>query len=507
MTKKHELRALLAERELARRNLLSYVKYIFKYYYERPFIENWHHSYICEVLQAAYAGEVKRIIINLPPSYTKSELAVRQFGSWSLGRDPSRQIIYATYGDDLSTLMSVETRNIVESAAYKQIFGTKLNQAQNQKFHWATQQGGRFFSTSTTATITGVHANLIVMDDPMKAMEAHSKAKREEVVQFYKSSIVSRLRDKKNGVIIIIAQRLHPEDLVGTLLDENPDGWMVVKLRGIAEEREHYSFGGFEYTREKGEALFRAYEDEEQLQLTRLEMGDVNFKTQYQQDPEISEAGFFEPERWHWIDDFDIPEQSRYILIDPAMSQKKESDLRAILAQGWSIDERERELVVNYDCDYGIWSMAEFVDHIIAMMMMYPDAAVLMEAAGGGLLIEQALRKEVTVRNAQLADRGMPTIINPISVFTPNRNITKNQRIMAMQTYYNTGQMKYRRTGRGMEQLKTEMFAFRPEIAHNKDNCIDAKSMGFVLRGSMVSAKQKNDVNRKKVRQKRTWRL
>lgn len=500
---------LQVKRELARRNLLDFTKHMFEFHYQRPFNENWHHGYLAEILTAVYNGEITRLIISEPPSYTKTELSVRNMVPWSMGNNPQKKFIYATYGDTLSALVSQETREIVECQEYKHLFpATKINPNQNQKDHWTTTQGGRLFATSTSASITGIHCDIFLLDDPLKAMEAQSKAKREMIEQFYEGSVVTRLRDKKKGAIVLIAQRLHPEDLAGYLLKNNPEGWMEVKLQALNAQKTYYEFGRFSYTREQNEPLWIEYEDFEALMRAKKEMG-YNFDVQYQQDPAISEFGFFKKEAWTWINDFDIPLQNLYIMIDPAMSKKEQSDNRAITCNGLSINERKEEQLIVMDCDFGVWDLEQFVAHIISMMMQYPKALVLLEEQGGGIIIDQALRKEILMRNAKARQIGLPLITNGIVTYKQPITISKNQKIMALQTYYHTGALKFRQTGRGMEQAQKEFLAWRPDIEHNKDDVIDTIASVLLLDGTKTAPKNTKALDaRLEHRQKRpTWRI
>lgn len=502
----------LAKRDAARRMLYPYIKYMFRKYYEIEFNDNWHFEYLCAVLTEVYLGNLRRVIINIPPSYGKTLTAVRMFVTWVLGQDPSKQFIYGTYGDELSTLVSGETRDIFMSAAYAELFPKSvINQAQNQKYHWTTTRGGRLFATSTSATITGIHCNFFILDDPLKQMDAISKAKRDEVQQFFEGSVLTRLKDKKNSAIIIIMQRLHEDDLVGRLLAENPDGWRVVSLKGIATEDEIHEIGKYRHERKADEALFPSYEDRVQLEQQKADM-KLNFEIQYQQNPEISHFGFFEEEDFTNIKDFDLPEQNKAIMVDSAESKKKTSDDRAIVVCGISIDAWEREMEVVYDCWHGKWDLYEKCDHIIKAMMAYPGVPVLIEGAGGGISLETALKKEIAMRNAKLRKQGMPIITNSIIMYAPNNKMSKEQKISAIQTYYSSGQLKFRQVMEGSAQVKKELFRFNPNRTKNEDNCIDCIASFHMLNGVLVSAKRDapntntSSSGRYGQKSKRTWR-
>jgi len=480
MSQQQLIAQVMAERELARRNLEYYQRYIFKYHYQRPLVPNWHHGYLAEVLMASIEGNLPRVIINLPPSYGKTEISVRQSVSWALGKNPRKKYAYATYGGELSTAVSVETRSIMGGKSYQQLFPeSKLSRDQNQKHDWKTTLDGGLYATSTGGVITGRHFDGIFLDDPLKAMDAQSASARKEAIDFYESSIITRLRNKKHGFIVLIMQRLHVDDLAGYLQSQE-DGaeWYVAELKAQDPLPRVYDFGEFHYERAAMEPLFIEYEDEEQLSKTRREMGESKYTAQYLHDPEVSEAGYIKAEWFSEIGEFDIPSQNLYIKIDPAMSQKDSADNRAIVVEGYSIDASEIELKVIMDCWYGTWGMDDFVSYIIDAMMRYPDAKVLLESAGGGLLVDQMLNKEMLRRNAQLKADGRPLIRNSKLVYAPNNKVTKNNKIMAGAIELETGRLKFRRGASGIEQIKSEYLRFDPNKTHNRDDCIDATHSG-----------------------------
>lgn len=481
MSQQDMIKQVLAEQELARRSLEYYQRYIFKYQYQLPLRENWHHGYLSEILMAAFNGELDRFIINMPPSYGKTELVVRQFVSWALGKNPRKRFAYTTYGDTLSTATSIQTRSIVESKVYKTLFPeSKMSKVVNKNDEWETSVGGGLFATSTGGAFTGKHVDGILMDDPIKAIDADSTAKHKESVDFYTGTILTRLRDKDTGFIGLIMQRLSVHDLAGYLMaSEERDDWEVFVLKGEEDRGKIYDFGNFHYERPPGEPLDITKEDAKQLERMKRSMGSTKYDTQYQQDPEPKEAGFVQ-KSWlnNEIGTFDIPEQNLYIKIDPAMSEKDSADNRAIVVEGYSIDESEMELKVMMDCWYGTWNIDVFVDHIVDAMMAYPSAMVLLESSGGGISANRLLKKEMLRKNAKLKEQGKPLIKNRIHLYTPSNKERKNDKISVGIVELETGRLKFRRGANGIEQLHKEYLRFDPNKENNRDDCIDALHSG-----------------------------
>lgn len=507
---KEIVRKILAERELARRSLKAHLQYKFKYYYKKPLLSNWHIDYMCEALEAVLRGKETRLMLNIPPSYGKTELIGRTFIPYGIGKNPTHKFIYTSYGDELSVQTSDEARTYFKSKEFLNIFAHE-NLATDQASHWRLPQGGGLYATTIGGAVTGFHAHTIIIDDPMKASEATSQAVRKKVSNYFSGSLLSRLDETadKKASIVIIMQRLHKDDLCGELLKEHGNQWLHIGLEALNDKPKIYSYGSFIYERAQNEPLFEAKHNLADLEAKKVQMGLVEFSSQMQQDPSESDGGVFDENLLSGINDYELPELSEYIFVDASESIKSTSDDRAIVCEGWAIDELERELCVMLDCFHGKWEEDEFCDKMIDMMIAHPKAPLYIEAAGGGITAHRLLMKKVTAVNARLRSEGKETIKNPISSFTPRKDISKNASIMSMLSYYNVGQLKVRNNARGLEQIKKEFKKFNPEKTSNEDNCLDALCKGFVLNG-VVSPKKmidKKPLANSKYALKRTWRI
>ncbi len=504
-TKEHRALAavqkLALEKELARRNLVDFMEYKFRYYHLKPMRRNWHHDLIAEALKACLSGEITRLIINMPPSYGKSEQVVRSFVSHTLGINPRFKFIYTSYGGDLTERISVETRDWIRSKVYQGVFNTKISKSAEQKTDWGTEDGGGLYATTVGGAITGRHANGIIIDDPMKASEAYSRAAREIVKNYFHDSILSRMEEweGEKAFIILIMQRLHPDDLVGHLLKEQGGIWTHLNLKALEPTKKVYEIEGYRYEREANEPLFPAKHDLARLKQLEVEMGQSAFKAQMLQDPEISEAGFFEES---WISEvglYELPPQSLYIMVDPAMSTKDSADDRGIVVVGWSAKDGI-ETVVMMDCFSGKWELGEFLEYIVDAMVAYPEASVEVELAGGGHIVVQELRKMVARRNGERRMEGKDMIRNPINGTAPDNKLPKVQKIAAMQPYAQNGQIKIRRGAHGADKFLAELIAFSPDKANNRDNLIDPFATSFLI---ATPKKAKAERQNQKLRQRK----
>ena len=248
---------------------------------------NWHLEVIAAKLAAVRDGEIRRLIINLPPRHLKSLLASIAFPAWCLGHDPSAQILCVSYAQDLSDKHARDCRSIMMNRWFQRIFPTRLASDRQAVHEFVTTRQGYRLATSNGGVLTGRGADLILIDDPSKPEEALSTALRRACNEWYDHTLYSRLNDKRYGRIVIIMQRLHEDDLVGHVLAQEP--WEVVSFPAIAEADEVHEiqtiWGPRCFRRQSGEALHPEREPLETLAHLRRTIGEYNFAGQYQQSP------------------------------------------------------------------------------------------------------------------------------------------------------------------------------------------------------------------------------
>lgn len=249
----------------------------------QEFKANWHLELICDKLQQCLDGKIKRLIINLPPRNLKSHIVSIAFPVFILGHFPSERIVCASYAQTLANDLSRKSRQLMETEFYTQVFKTRLGDKNTESMFETTANGYRF-ATSVDGSLTGFGGNWIILDDPIKADDAQSEVKRNNVNNWYDNTLISRLNDKVNGVIIVVMQRLHIDDLTGHLLKQN--GWELLSLPAIAEYDECFELSnGKTVGRKTGEALNPALEPLEVLENQQKLMSNYNFSAQYQQNP------------------------------------------------------------------------------------------------------------------------------------------------------------------------------------------------------------------------------
>lgn len=252
----------------------------------KELIPNWHIDALIFRLEKVRLGRSNRLLANLPPRYLKSELASVLWPAFVLGNEPAKRIMVISHGSELAVALANLFRMVVNSAAYKRLFPRmRVSRAKNTEYEVATTAGGFRPATTIDGALTGRGADIIIIDDPLKAADAFSNSKREHVNEVYRNTIVTRLNDKRTGAIVIVMQRLHVDDLCG-YVRKGPDPWDSVILAAIATREEDIPIGEQRcYRRHEGEALHAERESLEELKRQRTQMGPDHWCAQYQQQP------------------------------------------------------------------------------------------------------------------------------------------------------------------------------------------------------------------------------
>ncbi|HXA69595.1 MAG TPA: phage terminase large subunit [Stellaceae bacterium] len=247
---------------------------------------NWHLDHLSWQLTRVARGQVRRLILNVPPRSMKSITASIGFTAWLLGHDPTKRIICASYADDLARKLSIDTRVVMESPWYQELFPeTRLAAKRPRNVELITTRRGTRYAAGMNGALLGRGADLIVIDDPIKSSDALSQAERRRVNETFDNTLLTRLNDKRTGAIVIIMQRLHEDDLVGHVTASGE--WEVVSIPAIATEEKPYQLSDDPedvYIRRPGEVL-HPREPRDVLETIRRAQGSLIFSAQYQQAP------------------------------------------------------------------------------------------------------------------------------------------------------------------------------------------------------------------------------
>ena len=209
----------LVRTEMAKRSLIEFVQEAWPLIDPAPFQNNWHIGAICEHLQAVTDGQIRRLVINVPPRTTKSSLVSVLWPTWEWIRNPSNAWMFSSYSLDLSIRDSVKRRALMEGPWYQNRWPqVKLSSDNNVKREYTNTLGGIMTATSVGGTVTGKGGDRLVIDDPHQPAGADSDKQRESTLTWYDLTWANRVTDPKKTAYVIIMQRLHENDLTAHVM-------------------------------------------------------------------------------------------------------------------------------------------------------------------------------------------------------------------------------------------------------------------------------------------------
>jgi predicted phage terminase large subunit-like protein len=415
----------------------------------QTYVPNWHLEAIAYQLERVRRGEIRRLIINMPPRSLKSVTASVAFPAFVLGHNPARRIICVSYSGDLAKKHANDFRAVLEAPWYQALFArTRIGQKDSEAEIELTARGFRL-ATSVGGTLTGRGGDLIIIDDPLKPDDAYSEAKRNGANEWFKNTLLSRLDDKRTGAIIIVMQRVHMDDLTGFVTSES-DEWEILNLPAIAEGDEVIPISGTEvYRRRSGEALSPVREPLSILQSMKVQLGSDAFSAQYQQAPVPPGGAMI---KRHWIKRYvDLPTRHELSLVlqswDTANKGGPENDFSVCTT--WFITRDRRWHLVDVwrnRVDYPALKAA-----VRTLAARHGARRVLVEDAGAGTSLVQELLGEV----------------NGILAVKPDRD--KISRMAVVSAKFESGLIFLPDRAPWLADFEAELFAF-PGSRHN-DQC------------------------------------
>ena len=456
----HEQREMLAlieeleaaeAKELARDGFMPFIKRVWP-----AFIEGRHHKIMGDAFERVARGELKRLIINMPPRHTKSEFASYLLPAWFLGNFPEKKIIQTAHTAELSVGFGRKVRNLVDSEDYKQVFPTLGLRADSKAAgRWSTTQGGEYFAIGVGGAVTGKGADLLIIDDPHSEQEGQSADPGvfDKVYEWYTSGPRQRLQP--GGAIIVVMTRWHKRDLTGQIIKSSvqragTDEWEVIEFPAIMPS---------------GKSLWPQFWPLEELESLRNELPAPKWNAQYQQNPTSEEGALVKREWWReW--DSDVPPECEFIIQswDTAFLKTQRSDFSACTTWGvfYHPDDngtmqaniilldahKERlefpELKKKAYEFYGYWE---------------PDACIVEAKAAGTPLI------------FELRAMGIP-----VAEYTPSRGNDKISRVNAVSDLFASGNV-WRPNTRFAEEVVEEFAAF-PAGEH--DDLVDSSTQALL---------------------------
>tara|TARA_R100001086_G_scaffold16319_1_gene8011 strand:+ start:3303 stop:4805 length:1503 start_codon:yes stop_codon:yes gene_type:complete len=402
------------KRENSQKAFLPFVKEMWP-----AFINGSHHKIMADAFQRVCNGELKRLIINMPPRHTKSEFASYLLPAWFLGRYPEKKVIQTAHTAELAVGFGRKVRNLVGDDDFKKVFkGVSLQADSKAAGRWNTNKGGEYFAIGVGGAVTGKGADLLIIDDPHSEQEARSPdgSVFDPVYEWYTSGPRQRLQP--GGAIVIVMTRWHQRDLTGQILkaSQNRDGsdaWEIIQLPAILPS---------------GSSLWPEFWKIDELEKLKAELPASKWSAQYQQDPTSEETAIIKREWWRsW--DKKQPPQCEFIIQswDTAFLKTERSDYSACTTWGVFYTENDDGTSgANIILLDAFKDRMEFPELKMVALKAYnewePDACIVEAKAAGTPLI------------FELRQMGLA-----IGEFTPSRGNDKIARVNAVSDLFASG--------------------------------------------------------------------
>ncbi len=424
------------DRRLATRSFYSFVKQAWKVVEPKvEFVDGMHIKAIADHCQAVIEGRIPELIINVPPRHAKSTIGSVMLPAWVWITYPERKFLYASYSYILSKRDSVKTRRLIESSWYRETFGItwQLASDQNEKTRFENTKGGGRLSISVGGSTTGEGGDVLICDDPLNAVDAHSDTKRQNCITWFDEAFSTRGNNPKTMAKIIIMQRLHENDLTGHLLEKKGWGHLVLPAE-FEDPHPPTPIGWVDPRTEKGELLWPERFGPKELAALKKSIGPASAPGQLQQRPTPASGAIFKSEMFGYGP---MPEEFDYtfVMADTAYNDKKENDFTVFTHFGVLKD----ELYVN-DVFRRQIKAAELEGPAIAFISRFTQfgfRGAYIEPKGHGIYLNQALPKKniMVASESQLkefyVDRNKDKVerANNAVPWLGYRKVTINERI------------------------------------------------------------------------------
>jgi predicted phage terminase large subunit-like protein len=428
---------------------------------------NWHIHAIIYCLEQVRLGNIKRLIINMPPRSLKSMISSVAYPAFVLGHEPTKRIIVVTYGTELSTKFANDFRLIVTSRWYRNLFPImRISSTKNTESEVVTTKNGFRLATSVDGMVTGRGGDIIIIDDPLKSIDALSDSKREHVNQWFFNSLLSRLDDKQNGAIVVVMQRLHIDDLTGALLRTGE--WTHLNLPAIAENVQNIQIGPNEYHFWRaGEPLHAEREPLSVLDAWRAQVGSDTFAAQYLQSP-VPPAGAMIKQQWiRRYDSLPSRASTTHVLQSYDTASKDGSENSYSVSTTWHVSDGKYYLV---DVLRGRFDYPTLKARAISHARLHKPTTILIEdtSVGSALIAE--------LQQAGFASIGVKVEQN------------KQSRMSVQSAKFESGLVFFPNAAPWLEALETELLGF-PGTRYNDQVDSISQALGHEIKASGWTAK------------------
>ena len=420
------------------------------------FIHGKHHEIMAEAFEEVIHGDLKRLIINMPPRHTKSEFASYLLPAWFLGRYPDKKIIQTAHTAELAVGFGRKVRNLVASKEYQEIFPDVRLQADSKAAgRWNTNKGGEYFAIGVGGAVTGKGADLLVIDDPHSEQEGVSADINifNRTYEWYTSGPRQRLQP--NGAIVVVMTRWHQRDLTGQVVDASikrggADQWEVIELPALLPS---------------GNPLWAEFWSLKELNALKAELPNSKWMAQYQQDP-TSEEGALVKRDWWMVWEGREPPKCDFLIQswDTAFMKNERADFSACTT--WGVFYKEND-------------EGKFAPNLI-LLDAYKERLEFPELKKRAMEKYLAYKPDAFIVEAKAA--GMPLIFElrqmgiPVQEYTPSRGNDKISRVNAVSDLFASGVVWTPQTPWAEEVI--EEFAGFPNMEH--DDLVDSTTQALL---------------------------
>lgn len=441
----------LKKQEDCKDNYLEFVKASWP-----GFIEGKHHEMMGNAFERVARGQLKRLIINMPPRHTKSEFASFHLPAWFLGQFPDKKVIQTAHTAELAVGFGRKVRNLVGSQDYQKIFpGVKLQQDSKAAGRWNTSEGGEYFAIGVGGAVTGKGADLLIIDDPHSEQEGQSvdASVFDRTYEWYTSGPRQRLQP--GGSIVIVMTRWHKRDLTGQILKSSvqrsgADEWEVIELPAILPS---------------GNPLWPGFWSLDELEKLRSELPVSKWSAQYQQDPTSEQGAIIKREWWkRWTEG--SPPSCEFIIQswDTAFLKKQRSDYSACTTWGvfYTSDNsgRDQANIILLDAFKARMEFPELKQRAFDEWKRWKPDAFIVEGKAAGMPLIFELR----------------SIGIPVQEYTPSRGNDKIARVNAVSDLFASGTIWC--PERRFAEEVIEEFASFPSGDH--DDLVDSSTQALI---------------------------
>jgi predicted phage terminase large subunit-like protein len=437
-------------KEKAQNDFMAYVNYVWP-----SFIHGRHHAKMAKAFERVANGEVKRLIINMPPRHTKSEFASYLLPSWFLGRFPGKKIIQTSHTAELAVGFGRKVRNLVDSDRYKDVFPEVALQADSKAAgRWATNYAGEYFAIGVGGAVTGKGADLLIIDDPHSEQEATLAEVNPEIYdktyEWYTSGPRQRLQP--GGAIVVVMTRWSKKDLTGQVLkaaaQRSGEEWEVIEFPAILPS---------------GNPLWPQFWSLQELEALKQELPNGKWMAQYQQQPTSDVSAIVKRDWWKIWERDNAPPCSYMIQSwDTAFLKSQRADYSACTTWG----------IFEHPDDTG-----KMQSNII-LLNAFKDRMEFPELKERAFEEYKAWNPDSLIVEAKAA--GSPLIFElramgiPVQEFTPSKGNDKIARLNAVADIFASGRVWVPNT-HWAEELVEEVASF-PSGEHDDTSPIEVQA-------------------------------